>query len=157
MDEYDKSYTNSIIPDTSYPGIALLWRAVNPSKTVLHLFNASPTALLTRDFGVGSFRPVSSAFGLRGFTDSKRDLYLISKCEVWVDDSIAFTICQQFFTKCFLLLFGFKKKNLLFLFHLEKKGLFSPLCGEHNGLIKSPRVLSGAFRSFLCPSRSDGK
>ena len=37
----------------------------------------SPTADSTRDFGVGSFRPVSLASGLGGGTDNKRDLYLI--------------------------------------------------------------------------------
>ena len=95
MGEYDPSYTHSITPDTITPGIALLWRAVNPPKTVLRLFNASPTALLTRDFGVGSFHSVSQAFGLRGTTDSKRDLYLISKCEVWHDDNISLTSCQH--------------------------------------------------------------
>ncbi len=37
-----------------------------------------PTAVLTRDFGVGPFRAVSLAFGLGGGTDGKRDLYLIA-------------------------------------------------------------------------------
>ena len=37
-----------------------------------------PTADLTRDFGVGAFRPDSLAFDLSGITFRKRDLYLIA-------------------------------------------------------------------------------
>ena len=46
-------------------------------KTVLCLLSISPTALSTRDFGVGSFPRGSKASGLPKGTDSKRNLYLI--------------------------------------------------------------------------------
>ncbi|HBN12806.1 MAG TPA: hypothetical protein DD415_04235, partial [Clostridiales bacterium] len=50
-----------------------------------------------------------------------------------------------------MLLFGFKKKNLLFLFHLEKKGLYSSRSDEHNTNNKKPRRMARLFKSVISP------